>query len=217
MTLSSSDGWPLTGPNESVRRWPLISLPSTNVSSSSADARRGPRVLVLAQPQVGADDDRDRPGEDEREAEPDQLDVGEAEVRAADVLDDEVLGQTLHQQEADPAQQPDGRQQDLVGAAAGDDLGDVDAEQDAEINEEVERLGRREALGDPDSRIRAGELEGDAAGDDRGRGDDEQAQLAPARPRVDALEDAGQGRRGGGHRRGRSRRIRTWPSWSSSP
>ena len=36
MTFSSSDGWPLTGPNDRVSRWPLISVPRTNVRSRRA-------------------------------------------------------------------------------------------------------------------------------------------------------------------------------------
>ena len=135
MTLSSSDGWPLTGPNESVRRWPLISLPSTNVSSSSPTPAAAHVYLYWRSHRSERTTIAIAPARMNERTEPDQLDVGEAEVRAADVLDDEVLGQPLHQQEADPAEQPDGRQQDLVGAAAGDDLGDVDAEQDAEIDE----------------------------------------------------------------------------------
>ena len=34
MTFRNSDGWPLNGPIWSVRRWPLTSVPNTNVSSS---------------------------------------------------------------------------------------------------------------------------------------------------------------------------------------
>ena len=53
---------------------------------------------------------------------PDELDVAEAERRAADVERHEVLRQPLHEQQRDPAEQPDDGQQDLVGPPAGEDL-----------------------------------------------------------------------------------------------
>ena len=142
--MSSSDGWPLIGPER--EREPLaVDLGAEDErQQQQRDAGRRPRVLVLAQPEVGPDDDRDRAGEDERERQPDELDLGQAELRAEEALDDEVLRQPLHQQQADPAEQPDRRQQDLVGPPTGEDLGDVHAEQHAEIDHEVERLRRRQ-------------------------------------------------------------------------
>ena len=127
MTFSSSDGWPLNGPNCSVRREPLISRAKDERQQQQADARRRPRVLVAAQPAVGADDDPEGRRDRDRQEQPDELDLGEAERRPERVLGDEVLRQPLHQQQRDAAEQADDRQQDLVRPAAGEDLGEMGA------------------------------------------------------------------------------------------
>ncbi len=65
----------------------------------------------------------------ERQQQPDELDLGQPELRAEERLGDEVLRQPLHQQQRDPAEHRDGRQQDLVGPPAGEDLCGVGGEQ----------------------------------------------------------------------------------------
>ena len=50
MTFSSSDGWPLNGPIESVRRCAVDVAPEHERQQQQADADRRPRVLVAAQP-----------------------------------------------------------------------------------------------------------------------------------------------------------------------
>ena len=136
MTFSSSDGWPLTGPNVSVRRAPLTSVPSTNMSSSSADARPPPtctcsgaarRPSGRRSPSVV--DDRDR------QEQPDELDLGEAQARRRRrAASTRSCGSRSISSSADPAEQADGRQQDLVGPPAGEHLGEVGDEQRAEVD-----------------------------------------------------------------------------------
>ena len=157
--------------------------------------------------------------------EPDELDVGQAELGAEEALDDEVLRQPLHEQQADPAEQPDRRQQHLVGPPAGQDLGDVGRRGARRGRREVDGLGRRERrCGSPQSRrLLPGELERDAAGEDRDGDDRQELSLAPSGTRPEPSKmpgSAGAAALIGAaarHRRGRSSRSRTWPSWSSSP
>ena len=216
MTLSSSVGWPLNGPSWSVRRWPLISVPKDERQEQQPDAGRRPGVLVAAQPAVGADHDAEGRGDGERQQQPDELDLGEPEGRPEEGLGDEVLRQPLHEQQRDAAEHRDGRQQDLVGPAAGQDLGDVGAEQRAEVDQQTLGVVQRELAVH-------GRPERHAADGQGHRHQREQAELQPARPRPDRPEDARERRRArcprgvGGHPSARSRRIRTCPICSSSP
>ena len=96
----------------------------------------GPRVLVGPQPGVGADGEREhRDAPPARSASHASWSWPSAEHRVAERLGDEVLRQPLHQQQAEPAQHPDGRQQHLVGPPAGEDEREVDGEQRAEVDE----------------------------------------------------------------------------------
>ncbi len=71
-------------------------------------------------------------------SEPDELRPRQAAEAAG-----ERLRQPLHQQQADPAEEPDGREQDLVRPPAGEHEGDVDREQRAEVGRQEAGLGRR--------------------------------------------------------------------------
>ena len=222
MTLRSSDGWPLTGPSWRVRRWPLISVPKHERQQQQPDADGGPRVLVAAQPacrsgrrspSVVATSSASSSQTSWTSARPSSV----AEER----LGDEVLRQPLHQQERDPAEQRDGRQQDLVGPAAGEHLGDMGGEQrrrgrsrgragrpgaNAPVTVAPERQAadhERERDQGEQPRLRASAA---AAGSDRGS-----AAVAGRSARADARGAPAR------HRRARSSRNRTWPTWSSSP
>ncbi len=181
------------------------------------DAGGRPGVLVEPQPAIGADDDRERGRDADRQDEPDELDVGQAELGAEEALDDEILRQPFHQQQADPAEQPDRGQQHLVGPSPGQHLGEMGRHQHPEIDREMERLGWREAGGRRGLVAVPGEFERNAAGQDRGRDDREQTRLPPSWPGLDLAEDPGERRSARRHRRGRSSRNRTWPTWISSP
>jgi hypothetical protein len=102
----------------------------------------GPAVLVEPQPGVGSDHDRKGRQHDDRDQQPHEL-------RGTDAaeLADEVLRQPFHEQEADPPEQPDGRQEDLVGPAAGQDLGKMGAEKRGEVDHERRRFGKLEPEG----------------------------------------------------------------------
>ena len=105
------------------------------------DAGRGPRVLVPAEPAVRADDDCERRRDGQRQEQPDELDLAEP-LGAEEPRADEVLRQPLHQQQADPAEHPDGGQQDLVRPAPGDDEREVRREQRAQVDREGQRVQR---------------------------------------------------------------------------
>ncbi len=170
------------------------------------DADRRPRVLVAAQPGVGADDDRQRREDRDREDEPDQLDLGQPERRPEEVLRDEVLGQALHQQKRDPAEETDDRQQDLVRPATGEHLGEVRAEQGEHVDEQAARIGEAERPVDR-------RAEREAADHQRDADEGQQPRLLPPWARPDRTEDPREGGRrpgrpdrSGGHR-GRAIRV----------
>ena len=110
-----------------------------------ADPDRRPRVLVAPQPAIGADDDAERRGDDERAQEPDELDLGETELGAEERLGHEVLRQPLHEEQRDAAEHRDGRQQDLVRPAAGEHLRGVGHEQRGEVDREALRVVQAES------------------------------------------------------------------------
>ena len=76
-----------------------------------------------------------------------------------------VLRQSLHQQQAEAAEQPDRRQQHLVGPAAGEDLRRVRREQRAEVDQQQVRVGDHDlGLAEPRPERRAErQRTGDAA------------------------------------------------------
>ena len=79
------------------------------------------------------------------EHEPDELDLGEADVGAEPVLRDEVLRQPLHEQQRDPAEQAHDRVQDLVRAPAGQHEREVAARQGDQVDEQRLRVVRGRA------------------------------------------------------------------------
>ena len=218
MTLSSSVGWPLNGPSWRVRRWPLISVPEDEGQQQQTDADGRPGVLVAAQPAVGPDDDAEGRRQGECQQQPDELDLGQPELGAEEGLGDEVLRQALHQQQRDAAEQRDGRQQDLVGPPAGEDLCGVGGEEGGHVDHQPLRVVQRELAGDR-------RPERQAPHHERDRDEPQQLEFEPARTRADRSEDAWERRRASGpgrargvrHPSARSSRIRTWPIWSSSP
>ena len=63
------------------------------------DADGGPCVLVATQPAIRADDDRECRQHGQRDEQPRQLDLGQAECRPEEGLLDEILRQPFHQQQ----------------------------------------------------------------------------------------------------------------------
>ena len=193
--MSSSDGWPLTGPNEIVRRWPLTSLPEderqqkerprrpppTCTCTGGARGRSGRRSPALPARIIDSDSQTSWTS-----ASPSSAPKKRWTTRSC--------GSRSISSRLMPAEQADGGQQHLVGPPAGQHLGEVDAEQDAEIDDQVDRLGGREVVADPELRLLPGEPERDTADEDRRRDDPEQLELAPARTRRIALEDRREGR-----------------------
>ena len=105
------------------------------------DAGRGPGVLVLAEPAVRADNDRERRRDGQRQEQPDELDLAEP-FGAEEPRPDEVLRQPLHQQQADPTKHPDSGQQHLVRPPPRDDEREVRREQRAEVEGEGHGIQR---------------------------------------------------------------------------
>ncbi len=178
----------LTADRPEAQRQPL----ARNVSAEhegqeqQRDPDRRPRVLVAAQPAVGPDHDADRRGHGDGEDEPDQLDIAEAQRGLADLEGHEVLRQPLHEQQRDAAEEPDDRQQDLVRAPAGEDLGDVGHGEGPEIDDQRDGLVRRERPVD-------GQVQRYAPHDQRQAGEGQETRLGPAQTRSDRTQDAGAG------------------------
>ena len=145
MTFSSSVGWPLSGPMTRVRRWPLISVPRTKVRRSrptpaaahvylywrSQRSERTTIPSVVATISAAEEPDRagPRPG---------------PSVLPKKVWLTRSCGQPLHQQERDPAEHRDGRQQDLVRAAPGQDLRGMGDEERRDVDEQPLRVVQTE-------------------------------------------------------------------------
>ncbi len=184
--------------------------PEDERESEEPEPGEGPRVLVHAEPRVGPDHDREHAHDREAEAEPEGLQLREAEVDGPDVLRHVVLREPDHEEEPQPAQHAHRREEDLVGAAAGEDLREVDErERDPVDDQEAPALhGRGAGPRHP---------QGEATRREDDVDEDEEERLAPARPGSEAGDAARRHRRGGRHRRPRSRRIRTRPTWTSSP
>ncbi len=89
-----------------------------------ADADGSPRVLVSPQPRIVANRDGEAGDDGHADEEPHQLRLRETAEAAG-----EVLRQSFHEEEPDPAKEADRRQQDLVGSPAGDDQHDVRREE----------------------------------------------------------------------------------------
>ena len=155
------------------------------------DADRRPGVLVAAQPAVGPDDDAEGRRQGQRQQQPDELDLGQPELGAEERLGDEVLRQPLHQQQRDAAEQRHGRQQDLVGPPAGEDLGGVGGEEGGHVDRQPLRVVQRELAVDR-------RPERDAPDRERDRDQGQQPELEPARARADRSEDARERRRASG-------------------
>ena len=145
-----------------------------------------------------------------------ELDLCEPERGAEEGLLDEVLRQALHEEKRDPAEHADRREQDLVGAAAGQDLGEMGGEQREDVDRQTLGVVQLELPVHRGRQRHAADSEGD-------RDDREEPELDPAWPGADRPEEARQRRAGPRARRvrrhasARSRRILTWPIWSSSP
>ncbi len=188
MTLSSSDGWPLNGPSDSVRREPLTSEPKTKVSARSADAGRRPGVLVEAQPAVRAEADGDGRRHRQRHSEPQQLEVAEPERPGSHVLDDEVLREPLHEEQPEAAQEGGRRQDHLVEAPPGDDQDEVCRQQASCVERERTRIGQLDAAGALEAQREASHRKG-------GHDGREEEQLAPPRPGAAGIRAARERRR----------------------
>ena len=89
-------------------------VPEDERREQQGDAGGRPRVLVEPQPEIAPDRDREGGGQAERQHQPGELDVAEPELPRTDGLDDLVLGQPLHQEQADPAEHRRRREEDLV-------------------------------------------------------------------------------------------------------
>ena len=221
--MSSSDGWPLTGPNVERQARAVDVRPEHEGEQEQADADRRPGVLVAAQPAIRADDDRERRATiATAEDQPDELDLGEPELRPEERLDDEVLRQPLHQQQGDAAEQ---RRRPAAGS--GPSAGrpapgpQVRAEQGREVDGEATAVGEAESVRRRSPRAtrcrrpararraRAGAPPATAAAAGSGRGS-AGGQARAGRPRGPAVIAVASGS-------GRSSRIRTWPTWISSP
>ena len=145
-----------------------------------------PRVLVGPQPGVRSDGEREDRDHRQRDQEPAELELAEPEHGVAELLDDELLRQPLHQQQADAAEERRGRQQHLVGAPTGQDERDVDDEQRDEVGHETAEVRGREVdrPGRPAGaerllRAQPGAERG-PADEQRDRHQDEQGELRPA-------------------------------------
>ena len=101
MTLSSSDGWPLSGP-EAERQPRAADVDAEDEDEQQQrDAGRGPRVLVATQPAIRADDDRERGRDGQPTGAARRAGPGRAQLaRRRNRLPDEVLRQPLHQEQA---------------------------------------------------------------------------------------------------------------------
>ena len=126
---------------------------------------------------------------------------GETDFRAEERLGDEVLRQPLHQEQRHAAEHGHGREQDLVGPAAGEDLRGMGHEQGDDVDRA--RPCASYSLNRPSTRG----SERDAADDERHADQAEQPEFEPARSGPDRSERAGERRqpdapalRAGGHR-----------------
>ena len=191
MTLRNSDGCPLNGPICRVRRWPLTSDTQDEREQQEAHAGRGPGVLVATEPAVGADDDPDDRRDRDPEDQPDELDLGQADVVAEPVLRDEVLWQPLHEEQRDPAEEPHDREQDLVRSPAGQHERQVAAGQRREVDDQGLWVVQGETAGEPAAQRHA-------ADDERERDDAQQPRLGPPPPGPDRTDASRARRRGCG-------------------
>jgi hypothetical protein len=101
MTLRSSDGCPKR--TDAERQASATRHLAKQEDAASRPMPTRPRVLVAAQPAVGSDEDRERGQDREANQDPHELQRGQAKLTARDRLDDEILRQSLHQQERDAA------------------------------------------------------------------------------------------------------------------
>ena len=226
--MSSSDGWPDSGPIESVRRAPLTSRAEHEGQQQQRDPGRRPRVLVGPQPGVRADGEREAP-RSPPSATSSQPSWSWPRPSSAPPNDwvDEVLGQPLHQQQPDAAEH---------APTAGSSTWSVrrpastnarwTTNRATEVDEQALRVGRQRGRAPPAPRRpraarwscwvgpeRRAARRRSVDGDDR-----EQGELGRRGPRVErGSRRAGRAWASGAHSRPRSRRNRTSPTWSSSP
>ena len=192
--------------------------PEDERQQQQGDADRRPRVLVEPQPAVGADDDGEGRGDADRQHEPDELDVGRGRASTPkNRWTTRSCGSRSMSSRLMPPSSPTAGSRTWSVRRPVRTWARWAASSDAEVDREVERLGRRE----PGRRRRLvrspGELERDAADQDRGRDDRRGGEPRASVAGADLAEDPGQRRSVCRHRRGRSSRNRTWPTWSSSP
>ena len=211
------------GPDRERQAGAVHVVPEHERQQEQHHARRGPRVLVAAQPDVAADGDGQHGDDRQPDHEPDQL-----RSREPAEAPGQRLRQALHQQEPDAAQQPDRRQQDLVRAPPGEHEREVHGEQRTEVDREQARIGRPEEVHGPGvavqlrcaEALRRAERE---APDEQAKPDEaKQHELPPAETGCDPgsaglAPDGAQAACCGGHARARSSRSRACPIWISSP
>ena len=124
-------------------RAPFVSSPKQEDEQQQPDADGRPGVLVVAQPAVAADEDRERREDHEARRRSRTAGAARGQLATADqLLRGEILRQPLHQQQREPAEQRRGREQHLVHAPAGDHERDMDGEHDAEVRDQEARRRR---------------------------------------------------------------------------
>ena len=189
------------------------------------DPDRRPGVLVGPQPPVRADCEGEGADDPHRDQQPNQLELAESDQSPNKRLLHEVLRQSLHQQQTDPAEHGYRRQQHLVDPATGQDERDVRESHGREIDGEPHRIrrceveGRERLAGIPGLELALGSAERRRPDHER-RGDDgQQGSLGGPEPGPDPWPGAGERPRlrRDAHERPRSNRRRTSPTWSSSP
>ena len=136
--MSSSDGWPLSGPMRRVSRAPPTSVPNTKVEQQQRDAGRGPGVLVAAQPAVRPDDDRRASSRSPRprSSQTSWTSPSPSSAAEASASTRSCGSRCISSRQIPPSIADDG-QQDLVGAAPGEDEREVGREQRAEVDGEA--------------------------------------------------------------------------------